>query len=458
MDVFIDQDSPLGLTGQLYEEIRRAIVDGRVRPGDRLPPSRELATTLGVSRHTVTTAYEQLSAEGYLDGMAGGGTRVADLTALGVLEVRPEPLAAAAANRGPDPTFDLRPGTPDPRLFPTADWKRYARRAIDQHEVAYGDPAGDAELRLVLARWIARSRGVDATFRQLIVTSGAQQAFYLLVRASVQPGDAVAVEDPGYHRFRQVVEAAGAVPAPVPVDEEGIVVDAIPAGTKVVYVTPSHQFPTGVTMSMRRRLELLSLARRRGMLIVEDDYDSELRYVDRPLEPLYRLDRGGLVAYVASFSKSLSPGLRLGYVVVPPQLLADIVDLRQQVDWAPSHVGQLTLRGFIADGQFDRHLRRIRRVYHRRHELVTGFLQHLAAEGRIHALASNAGLHQAARLGGPMEESDIVDRLARRGVAVGGFATYAIQPSSDAGIAIGFGTTGTERLGEALEIVGEVLG
>jgi GntR family transcriptional regulator/MocR family aminotransferase len=211
-------------------------------------------------------------------------------------------------------------------------------------------------------------------------------------------------------------------------------------------------------MSMRRRLELLSLARRRGMLIVEDDYDSELRYVDRPLEPLYRLDRGGLVAYVASFSKSLSPGLRLGYVVVPPQLLADIVDLRQQVDWAPSHVGQLTLRGFIADGQFDRHLRRIRRVYHRRHELVTGFLQHLAAEGRIHALASNAGLHQAARLGGPMEESDIVDRLARRGVAVGGFATYAIQPSSDAGIAIGFGTTGTERLGEALEIVGEVLG
>lgn len=157
----------------------------------------------------------------------------------------------------------------------------------------------------MLARWIAKSRGVDASFRQLIVTSGAQQAFYLLIAACTSPGDLVAVEDPGYHRFRSVVEARGARVSPVPVDDEGIVVEAIPFGASVVYVTPSHQFPTGVTMSMSRRLALLELAEDHDMLVIEDDYDTEFRYVDRPLEPLYRLDRTGQVAYVASFSKTL---------------------------------------------------------------------------------------------------------------------------------------------------------
>jgi len=288
-----------------------------------------------------------------LDGRRGGGTVISDLFALQDPDGGSEPVPdLPRPESAPEIVFDLRPGTPDPRLFPITDWKRHARWAVDQHDVSYGDPAGIADLRLVLARWVAKSRGVDASFRQLTVTSGAQQAFFLLIATCTVSGDTVSIEDPGYHRFRSVVEAQGARVTPIPVDDEGIVVDAIPLETKVVYVTPSHQFPTGVTMSMSRRLALLELARNRGMLIIEDDYDSEFRYVDRPLEPLYRLDRSGLVAYVASFSKTLSPALRLGCVVVPRDLLSDLLGLREQVDWAPSQVDQLTLKAYVADGEF----------------------------------------------------------------------------------------------------------
>jgi GntR family transcriptional regulator/MocR family aminotransferase len=358
----------------------------------------------------------------------------------------------------PPVTYDLRAGMPDPRLFPADDWKRYVRLAVDQHAIAYEDPAGMVELRQVLARWISRSRGVDAGFRQLVVTSGAQQALYLLSRVCAGAGDVVAMEDPGYAPFRRVLERIGAKVAPIPVDDEGIVVDAIPDTARLVYVTPSHQFPTGVTMSMGRRMALLSLAQRRDMVIVEDDYDSEYRYIDRPLEPLFRLDRNGLVVYVASFSKILSPALRLGFAVVPPALLAAVLELRQLIDWAPPTVDQLTLRGFVADGRLDRHLRRARRVYHGRHELVSAFLTRLAERGVVRSPASNAGLHVAALLPGRRDEAGIVGRLADRGVAIEAFGSYPAEAStSTSGLVLGFGLIGDDKLTAALDIVGDVL-
>ena len=394
VDVFIDPESGVGLAEQIYEQIRVGILHGRLGSGDRLPPSRELAVTLGVSRHTVTTAYGRLSAEGYLNGLRGGGTVVSDLFHHKALAAGPDavPVSPADVGESRPVRYDLRPGAPDPRLFPASEWKRYVKWAVDQHVAVYPDPAGVADLRLVLAKWIGRSRGVDTGFRQLVVTSGAQQALYLLARVWLGVGDVAAIEDPGYRPFRRAAEAIGAEIAPIPVDEEGIVVDAIPAATRLLYVTPSHQFPTGVTMSMRRRLDLLDLARRRDMLIVEDDYDSEYRYVDRPLEPLFRLDRHGTVAYVAGFSKILSPALRLGFTVVPPRLVDRVVELRQLIDWAPSTVDQLTLRGFVADGRLDRHLRRVRRIYQARHQSVTTFLQSLADRGFVRPPASQAGV------------------------------------------------------------------
>jgi GntR family transcriptional regulator / MocR family aminotransferase len=412
---------------------------------------------LGVSRHTVTTAYGHLAAEGFLDGRRRGGTVVSDLVALREPYTWSGPvLDLPPAGFTEEILFDLRPGTPDPRLFPITEWKRHARWAVDHHEAGYGDPAGITDLRLVLARWIAKSRGVDASFRQLMVTSGAQQAFFLLIAARTLPGDTVAVEDPGYHRFRNVVEAHGARVAPVPVDEDGIVVEAIPPEAKVVYVTPSHQFPTGVTMSMSRRLALLKLARDQDTLIIEDDYDSEFRYVDRPLEPLYRLDRSGRVAYVASFSKTLSPALRLGYVVVPPELLSDILDLREQVDWAPSQVDQLTLKGYLAVGEFERYLRKTRRIYQQRHSLVTDFLRVEATRHSLQPVASNAGLHVATHLNAGAE-TVLCRALADRGVAVEGLSTYFAGPTATGGLLFGFGQTNADQLQEALEIVGDVL-
>jgi GntR family transcriptional regulator/MocR family aminotransferase len=426
LDVFLSTDVNAGLAEQIYEQVRSAIVDGRLRSGDRLPPSRELAASLGVSRHTVTTAYGRLSAEGYLDGRRGGGTVVADLFVTG--RHPPDRGSTTAVPRAPDGprrvAYDLRAGTPDPRLFPTAEWKRYLRRAVDRHDGVYGDPAGTPELRHTLASWIARSRAVVADPEQVVVTCGAQQALYLLARAHVGTGDVVAVEDPGYPPFRHVVEAIGAEVVGVPVDDEGMVVDAIPGTARLVHVTPSHQFPTGSTMSMGRRLALLSAARRTGMVIVEDDYDSEYRHVDRPLEPLFRLDRNSSVVYVASFSKILSPALRLGFAVVPPALLPGVVGLRRLIDRAPSAVDQSALLGFIADGWLDRHLRRARRVYRARHRLVSDRLRRLAERGVVEAPASNAGLHVAARFRGRDDEEEVVARLEGRGVAVEGLGSY----------------------------------
>jgi GntR family transcriptional regulator/MocR family aminotransferase len=458
MDIFIDPAAATGLSSQIYEGIRSGILEGRLAPGDHLPPSRELAATLGVSRSTVTTAYGHLAAEGFLDGRRGAGTVVSELFALGARGGPPEPIVLPAH---PDPdadaTFDLRPGVPDSRLFPVAEWKRHSRWAIDRHEARYDDPAGLPDLRLVLARWIARSRGVAAGFRQIVVTSGAQQAFYLLTATGIEPGDVVAMEDPGYDRFRRVAEICGARVVPVPVDRKGIVVGDIPIEAKLVYVTPSHQFPTGVAMSMRRRLALLELARERRMLVVEDDYDSEFRYTDRPLEPLHRLDRSGSVAYVASFSKTLSPALRLGYVVVPPERLAALLELRQHMDWAPPQVDQATLRGFVADGELDRHLRRSRRVYQRRHDILIDFLRYTAARGSMYPMAANAGLHVCARLGDGIDESQLRSALFGRGVAVGELAAYTAGTPALSGLVFGFGRVDATRLAAALEIVGGVL-
>lgn len=455
MDVFLDPDAEAGLAAQIYAQIRDGILEGRLSAGDRLPPSRELAATLQVSRHTVTTAYGRLVAEGYLDGRRGGGTVVSSVLVPAAPPAPPPPVIAVRRPAGAI-AYDLRAGTPDRRLFPAAAWARCLRRAVDAHDGGYGDPAGEAALRAALAAWIGRSRGVVADPAQVVVTSGAQQALYLLVRVAARAGDVVAVEDPGYPPFRAMAEAAGARCVPVRVDAEGIVVDAIPEEARLVYVTPTHQFPSGVTLSLRRRLALLDVARRRGALVVEDDYDSELRYVDRPLEPLFRLDRAGVVAYVGTFSKVLSPALRLGFAVLPHALVDDVVTLRRLVDWAPSSTDQLALRDFIVDGLLDRHLRRARRVYGGRQKQVVAAMQGLAAGGAVSAPASNAGLHVGVRLRDDVDEAALLTRLAARGLALQGFASCSVAATTP-GLVIGFGRIADEDLPAALAALGEVL-
>lgn len=349
----------------------------------------------------------------------------------------------------------MRASLPDKRLFPTADWKRYARIAVDLHTGWYADAAGLPELRLALARWVARSRGVEAGFREVVVTSGAQHAFHLIAKACLRSGDRIAMEEPGYSWFRSAAIAAGAEVVSVPVDDEGIVVDEIPDDVAAVYVTPSHQFPTGVIMSMARRLDLLGLARERGMLVIEDDYDSEFRYVDRPLEPLYRLDNGESVAYVATMSKILSPVLRLGYMVLPPTRVEDCVDERQRIDLGPSEMQQQILRHYIADGHLARHIRKAHRIYQRRRNKVHAFLERAVEDGHVVAPRANAGLHASAWLTDGIDEQSLLDALADRGFAIYGYSEFSSERPDPGGILLGFGSIDEGSLDEALPIIAE---
>ncbi|WP_394824604.1 PLP-dependent aminotransferase family protein [Pendulispora albinea] len=468
MDLYLTADDHRrGLARAIYEQIREAIAEGRVRPGDRLPPSRDLARQLGVSRFTVTTAYGFLAAEGFIQGATGGGTRICAVrppssiararTAEAPLAARVPRLPPAAPDSPPasgEPMLHVRLGVPDAALFPFTDWRRHtfrAMRTLRGARPAYGDAAGDPKLRTAIADWIHRSRGVRTHADRIVVTAGAQQAFDLILGALVQPGDPVAVEDPGYPPFRKLAQFRGAKVVPVPVDDEGLVTSALPARAKLVYITPSHQFPRGSALSLARRRELLDWARRAGAHIVEDDYDSEYRFMDRPLEPLQRLDADERVIYVGSFSKTLSPALRAGFVSAPPKLASAIAGLRQLVDWHSPEPLQLTLAGFLSDGSMDRHLRRARRIYRARHQAIADWCE---GPGRSigHLIRASAGLHVAIALHPTLDEFDLIERAAKAGLAVQGLSKFSIE-ATQRGLTLGYGSVSMPELERALGIL-----
>jgi GntR family transcriptional regulator / MocR family aminotransferase len=480
VDLFIDA-AGRGLSEQLYEQIREAIAAGRLRPGDQLPPSRDAARQLGISRHTVTTAYGRLVAEGFVCGRAGGGSFVAELP---VPAFGAEPGRGSGPGYGPGPgrglradsrstavvpsrrfagwtpagsplqsagvTYDLRAGVPDPRLFPAAVWQRKVKAATRPGRVpGTGDPAGEHGLRLAIARWIRRSRAVAAEAETVVVTSGAQHAVDLVARVLLEPGETVAVEDPGYLPVVRLLRSLGARVIGVPVDEQGLVVDRLPPAARIVYLTPSHQYPLGAVLSLARRRELLGWAARHGAAILEDDYDSEFRHVDRPLEPIHRLDDSGRVVYVGSFSKVLSPELRLGFAVVPPSLAGPVTALRQLIDWHPPILTQLALAGLLEDGTVDRHLRRAGRIYSQRYQIVRAALAG-PLNPWLSALPAQAGLHLAALLPGPGDEEKVLAAAAARGIATTGLSQYFHDRPAEDGLVIGFGGIDAAELPAAL--------
>jgi GntR family transcriptional regulator / MocR family aminotransferase len=463
LEIFVDPSARRSTTRSIYRQLREAIASGRVAGGDRLPPTRELATQLGVSRHTITTVYDQLVAEGYLDGRAGGGTFVNPAirraaTASQPLSA-PRSIATLATDRPPlPPRFDLRAGAPDPALFPTVVWRRCMTTALEYPPRGYDDPAGVPALRQTIAHWISRSRGLEPTTDQIVVTSGAQQAIDLVIRLLVKPGDIVAVEEPGYAPVRQLCAAFGADVRPVPVDAEGVVVDCIPAGTRLVYSTPAHQYPSGVVMSLPRRLALLDYAERHDVMVIEDDYDSEYRHVARPLEPLQRLDRNERVIYVDTFSKTLSPALRLGFAVLPLTLVGDFLALRQLSDWQPAEPQQTAMYHFIADGHLGRHLRRTRKVYSDRHRLVTEFLTNAVRSGSVREFTPTcAGLHVTAMLPDGTDEADVQHRAEAAGVAISALAPCWMTDDPPPGLIIGFGSIASDDVPLALHALSNVL-
>jgi GntR family transcriptional regulator/MocR family aminotransferase len=475
VELYIDPALRRGVSRVLFEQIRDAVVSGRVAQGDRLPPSREIAGQLGISRHTVTTVYGRLVAEGYLEGRAGGGTFVATTapaagSATGQRRRRdgrpPSPLRPAgvvthnarSAEPPPPGGFDLRIGLPDPALFPLRRWKQSVGSTLHTPPAGDPDPAGIPALRRSLARWVGRSRGVETTGEQVMVVTGAQQAVDLIARVVLRPGDQVAIEEPGYHPVRNLLTALGMRVVPVPVDHDGLVVEAIPPRVRAVYTTPSHQSPTGAALALSRRRALLAFADRHDAVVIEDDYDSEHRHSDRPLEPLHRLDEHGRVIYVGTFSKTLSGALRLAFVVWPEPLVEAAVSWRDLMDGRPTAGVQQALHRFITDGFLEQHLRRVRKIYRERHGIVAGWVEECAARGLLVAgPANHAGLHVAASLPGGVVEATVRDLARRRGVALTEYAPYCTSPPERDGLLIGYGLAAADALPAALGVVGDVL-
>src|SRR5690349_818522 len=499
----IELDRRQGLSRQLYQALRVRVLDGRLASGTRLPASRDLATALSISRNSVVRAYDQLYAEGFIEGRVGDGTYVAQLpqavlptkklstkvstgfstglpTALSTnwldLPVDPsskvihnDPLARVKNNHLPSPPSGppraFRVGVPAFDLFPFEVWAKLNAafwRKPDLQQLCYGDPAGDARLRGMIAAYLRSSRGMQCTAEQIVITSGAQQGISLCAQLLVEPGDGVAIENPGYRAAGHAFAVAGARLHGVAVDSEGIDCNALAqlGDCRLTYVTPSHQYPTGVVMSLARRLELLAWAERTQGWIVEDDYDGEYRYSGAPLAPLAALDRHGRVLYVGTFGKVAFPALRLGYLVLPTGLVQAFAQ-RRAVDVRHSEVStQAVMAEFMAAGHFQRHIRRMRRAaLSRRNTLLSGWPADVPGVGQLPTVA--AGLHMTVPVDSVARERELIELAQSVDVEINGLSSYWLPDSAmpmdqRAGLVLGFAAVPEKAIESALERLSRV--
>ena len=463
----LDERSAEPLHAQIYRHVRDLIRSQQLAPGTRLPSSRTLSEELDVSRTTVLTAFGSLLAEGYIAGRTGAGTFVATAIPDRVLTVATEPPASAtpassATNLGlsrrggllasTDTTWSrpntsraraFRIGYPALDAFPVQLWARLVARRWKNPPASllwYGDPRGYRPLREAIAGYLGTARGVRCDPDQVIIVSGSQQALALAIQVLMDDGDTAWLEDPGYLGARSALQAAGARIAPVPIDAEGIDIAAgmrLAPDPRLIYVTPSHQFPLGPSMSATRRAALLALARRCGAWIVEDDFDAEFRYTGRPLRALQGMDVDGRVIYVGTFSKVLIPSMRHAYMVVPPSLVDVFVSARVIAGLHAPTLDQAVLADFIDGGHFTRHIRRMRTLYHERQDaLVAAAAQEL--DDVLEIAPSEAGMHLVGWLRGALSEGDAVSRAAAVDVVVQPLSGFHLGPASRPALVLGY--------------------
>ncbi|PTH85986.1 GntR family transcriptional regulator [Streptomyces sp. A244] len=441
----------------LQAALREAVRSGRLAPGTRLPSSRDLAADLGVSRGLVTEAYEQLTAEGYLRSGRGSGTWV------GAAVRAAEPRAHDLAPRSPGARADFVPGTPDLALFPRAAWAAAHRGVLadlPHQELGYPDPRGLPRLRTALAELLARRRGVVADPERIVVVSGVAQATALLGFALHGRGmRAVAVEDPGSPQHDALYASAGVAVVPVPVDDEGVAPEPLRAsGIRAVVTTPAHQFPTGIAYSARRRAELLDWARSVDGIVLEDDYDGDFRYDRAPVGALQGLDPDH-VAYTGSVSKSLAPGLRLGWMLVPESWAEEVVERKRTMDLGHPSLDQALFARFLERGDYDRQLRRCQRAYRDRRDALVAALDAHFPGSQVSGIA--AGLHVIATLPqryGPEER--FLARVAAAGVAVRALSAYAHTPAAPDGaegvrLVLGYAHVPPARIAAGVRLMAE---
>jgi GntR family transcriptional regulator/MocR family aminotransferase len=444
----------------LCAALRAEILEGRLRPGARLPSTRDLALQYELSRGTIVTAFDELKAEGYIEGGVGSGTFVAKTLPDDLFQV------SRTARRGPSPqkpsrrtlsdfgrrttlipVLETRPSTafrtnmPAVNLFPQTLWAQITARRLRKASTSLlmsCSPMGYRPLQEAVADYVSTSRGVNCGPEQVAIVSGVQEALDLTARLFVNPGDRVGIEDPGYNGAALVFEAARARIALLPVDDEGMVVsETALRGARLVYITPAHQYPTGATMSLRRRLELLAWAHKEAALIFEDDYDSEYRYSGRPVPSLQGLDRAGQVLFAGSFNKSVFPSLRLGYMVVPADLIDRFAAAKSMISRHPPLLEQAVLCDFMTEGHFGRHLRRMREIYADRLSVLLGAAREKLA-GLLEVSKVEAGLQTAGLLARGLTGDGASEAALARGVDVVSLSAFSRGRVAPEGLQMGF--------------------
>lgn len=477
MELHIVIEGNKDLAGQVYRQLREAIRSGRLAPGEQVPPSRLLATQLGLSRKTVSEAYSRLTLEKLLTGKTGSGTFV---TAPAQLRQARQRFAGSDLAAGDTiarwmtqavhlsmrhfgsetrSQYDFLGGIPTDLTFPDDQWRQcilYGLRQTRASRGYYAETEGLPSLRAAIARHVSFSRGVQCSAADVLVTNGAQQALDLIARVLLEPGSTVAVEDPGYPPARMLFAAQGANITGVPVDDEGMVVDCIPDNTRLIYVTPAHQFPLGMPMSPARRQALLARARALRAIIIEDDYDSEFRYGGRPVDSLQSKDQDGLVAFVGTFSKTMYPELRVGYVVAPPAISRAMAIVKGLSDWHTSTMMQWAMARFIDEGYLQRHIRRCHAIYAGRREKL-----YAALRDRLHpwmrAVPTMAGFHLVAMMTAEVDMTRLI-RLARRvDVALYTLDEFYYQHKPQPALFFGYGSIESTDIEVALSRIETIL-
>jgi GntR family transcriptional regulator/MocR family aminotransferase len=454
--ILLDRASATPFHRQIYEQWRQGILRGRFRRGDRVPSTRELSAALRVSRTTVTQAYEQLVAEGYLGSARGSGTFVCRELPDALLrpgfqrstdprEVAPIRLSRYGAGLRDDYLYpQMAPDgisfthwRPDLNHFPLAIWRKLSMRRLRTAVPALFDyaeqPAGYLPLRKEIAAYVARSRAVRCNPKQVVILNGSAQAIDLCARLLLDAGDEVAIENPCYQGARRIFTASGARLRPVRVDQDGIITEDLGKQARLVYVTPSHQFPAGVSLSLARRLELIEWARLHKAILIEDDYDSEYRYSGPPVPALQGLANGVPVIYIGTFSKVMFPSLRIGYVIAPEQLVAPLGRAKWLADRHSPLLDQAVLSDFIAEGYLERHIRRMRRLYGRRRAALIEALDRHFGDG-VKIRGDAAGMHLMVRF----DDHRIGERAADAGVQLAGSSSHYLSGAPRGEFIFGF--------------------
>lgn len=464
------------LSRQVYLGLRQAILSGSLRPGDRLPSTRDLAEQLRISRTVVLLAYDQLLAEGYVTASTGSGTYVSHQMARNPSAAPGRPARLRLSRFGSTvaasiatvdtpqlpstaPRYNFVYGRSDLATFPFESWRRMlareARKATARH-FDYGSALGNPDLRAAISSHLRRSRAVVCNPSQVLIVNGSQQALDLVIRVLVEQGQPVAIENPQYDGAREAFRAAGARLRPVPVDRDGLNPARLPEDARLAFVTPSHQFPTGAILPLERRLALLAWARRRNAVIIEDDYDGEFRYDGRPLESLQGLDREGRVVYIGTFSRTIFPALRIGYLVAPESLLPAFTAAKWLSDLHSATLEQQVLAEFISSGTYERHLRQLRRRNSARRAALLDAIHRFLGD-RVEVTGDGAGAQIVLWPKRRVSEQAVVTHAASRGVGIYGISHCYLKHPSPPAFLLGYARLNESEIREGIRLLAAVL-